>query len=298
MKDLRDLPADHSLDVEAVIAEIKASCAPKTPTAFLMSCPAPAEPKATLRDKNRQQFLEKVGFGNDFDGSLLDEEAAGYAFWFERRPIDEIIVGLRHFGDRRSADYLEDWKRGPGDELEGHIQMVLSEERLAAFRKLVDLLLRLDPDKKPPTISLDDSFLWLLDRRYLGRWWASCRDDLGLDDRTVYMPEGDIKKKRSAGRGQRRGGYARRHGRPPDPMNPTPNAPSSRTPPPATTTLCPPRADEGVAGPVDVLKGLPRNLFVALSGLSAAGSASPPTANSGIPKSSELSVSNPAYPSS
>ena len=51
MKDLRDLPADHSLDVEAVIAEIEALCAPKTPTAFLTSFPAPAEPKATLRDK-------------------------------------------------------------------------------------------------------------------------------------------------------------------------------------------------------------------------------------------------------
>jgi hypothetical protein len=51
MKGLRDLPADHSLDVEAVIAEIEALCAPKTPSAFLMSFPAPAEPKATLRDK-------------------------------------------------------------------------------------------------------------------------------------------------------------------------------------------------------------------------------------------------------
>ena len=181
-------------------------------------------------------------------------------------------------------------------------------QNMAAFRKIVDLVLRLDPDKKPPTISLDDSFLWLLDRRYLGRWWESCRDDLGLDDRAVcmpeglddkavYMPEGDIKKKRSAGRGQRRGGYARRQGRPPDPMNPTPNAPSSRTPPPATTTLCPPGAEEGVAGPVDVLKDLPRNHLFALSGLSAAGNASP-TAKSGIPKSSELSVSNPANPSS
>jgi hypothetical protein len=54
--------------------------------------------------QNRHKFLGKVGFGNDFDGSLLVEEAAGYAFWFEKRPIDEIIVGLRHFGDRRSAD--------------------------------------------------------------------------------------------------------------------------------------------------------------------------------------------------
>jgi hypothetical protein len=248
--------------------------------------------------ENRQKFLDKVGFGNDFDGRLLDEEAAGYVFWFEQRSIDEIIVGLRHFGDKWSADYLEDWKRGPGDELEGRIQMVLREERLAAFRKLVDLLLRLNPDKKPPTIPLDDWFIWLLDRRYLGRWWASCRDDLGLDDRTVYMPEGDIKKKRSGGRGQSRGGYARRHGRPPDPINSAPNAPPSRTPPPATTTLCPPGADEGVAGPVDVLKDLPRNHVFALSGLSATGNASPLTAKSGIPKSSELSVSNPANLSS
>ena len=173
--------------------------------------------------------------------------------------------------------------------------MVLRDERLAAFSKLVDLLLRLNPDKKPPTIPLDDWFIWLLDRRYLGRWWASCRDDLGLDDRAVYMPEGDIKKKRSGGRGQSRGGYARRHGRPPDPINPAPNAPPSRAPPPATTTSRPPGADEGVAGPVGVLKDLPRHLFFALSGLSAAGNASPPTAKSGMPKSSALSVASPAY---
>jgi hypothetical protein len=184
--------------------------------------------------QNRQKFLDKVGFGNDFDGSLLDEEAAGYAFWFEQRPIDEIATGLRHFGDKRPADCLEDWKRGPGDELEGRIQAVLREERLAAFRKLVDLLLRLDPDKKPPTHSLDDSFLWLLDRRYLGRWWASCSDDLGLDDKVVYKPEiepadvpmvvpagepagepeGNLPKKKRTGRTTRSGG-ARRHGRPP-----------------------------------------------------------------------------------
>ena len=31
-------------------------------------------------------------------------------------------------------------------------------------------------------------------KRYLGGWRASCRDDLGLDDRAVYMPEGHIKK--------------------------------------------------------------------------------------------------------
>ena len=116
-------------------------------------------------------------------------------------------MGLRHFGDKRSADYLDDWKRGPGDELEGRIQLVLRDERLAAFRKLVDLLLRLDPDKKPPTISLDDSFLWLLDRRYLGRWWATCRDDLGLDDKVVYK---DCKSKIEPCR------YGQVHGRPPD----------------------------------------------------------------------------------
>ena len=132
---------------------------------------------------------------------------------------------------------------------------------------------------------------------------------------------GEIKKRRY----MKRDGGTRRHGRPPDltlggPFGhseswnmgvypgrgpalisradmiilPPTTPPPSRTPPPATTTLCPPRADEGVAGPVDVLKGLPRNLFSALSGLSAAGNASPPTANSGIPKSSELSVTNPA----
>ena len=82
--------------------------------------------------QNRQKFLGMVGIGSEFDGSLLDEEAAGYEFWFEHRSIDEIIVGLRHFGDKRSADYLEEWKRGPGDELEGRIQMVLREERLGS----------------------------------------------------------------------------------------------------------------------------------------------------------------------
>ena len=40
------------------------------------------------------------------------------------------------------------------------------------------------------------------------------------------------------------------------------------------------------------------NHFVALSGLSAAGSASPETAKSGIPNSSELSAPDPAKPSS
>ena len=141
----------------------------------------------------------------------------------------------------------------------------------------------------------------------------------------VKLEIGKIKKRRY----MKRGDGTRRHGRPPDLtlggsfghieswnmgvypgrgpalisradmiILPPTTPPPSRTPPPATTTFCPPRADEGVAGPVDVLKGLPRNLFVALSGLSAAGNASPPTANSGIPKSSELSVSNPANPSS
>ena len=86
--------------------------------------------------QNQQNFLDKVGFGNDFDGGLLDKEAAGYVFWFEQRSIQEIIVGLRHFGDKRSADYLDDWKRGPGDELEGRIQLVLRDERFAAFRKI------------------------------------------------------------------------------------------------------------------------------------------------------------------
>jgi hypothetical protein len=192
--------------------------------------------------QNRQKFLDKVGFGNDFDGRLLDEEAAGYVFWFEQRSIDEIIVGLHHFGDRRSADYLEDWKRGPGDELEGHIQTVLRDERLAAFGKLVDLLLRLNPDKKPPTIPLDDWFIWILDRRYLGRWWANCRDDLGLDDRAVYKSEGepagepttepdqDRPQKTRTGRTTRSRG-ARRHGRPPDSQGP------STIPPPSAITF-------------------------------------------------------------
>ena len=245
----------------------------------------------------QQKFMEEVGLGNDFDGGLLDTRATGYVLWFELRAIDDIISGLRITGHRMGAEYLENWKEGRRGDSEERVERALREENMAAFRKIVDLVLRLDPDKKPPTISLDDSFLWLLDRRYLGRWWESCRDDLGLDDRAVYMPEGDIKKKSSGGRGQKRG-YARRHGRPPDPITPAPSAPPSRTPPPATTTLCPPEADEGVASPADVLKGLPRNLFVAMSGLSATGNASPPTAKSGLPKSSEFSAPNPACPSS
>ena len=59
------------------------------------------------------------------------------------------------------------------------------------------------------------------------------------------------------------------------------STPPPRTPP-APTTLCPPEADEGVASPVDVLKGLSRNLFAAISGLSAAGNAFPSTAKGGI----------------
>ena len=148
------------------------------------------------------------------------------------------------------------------------------------------------------------------------------RDGAGLDGMVVCKPDiGKIKKRRRV----RRGDGTKRHGRPPD-CGPfghieswnmgvypgrgpalisradmiilTPGTPPSRTPPPATTTLCPPEADEGVASPADVLKGLPRNLFVfALSGLSATGNASPPTAKSGLPKSSELSAPNPANPS-
>ena len=122
---------------------------------------------------------------------------------------------------------------------------------------------------------------------------------------------GEIKKRRYA----KHGDGTRRHGRPPDLTLGRPFGHSESwnmgvypgrgpalisradmiiSPPPATTTLCPPGADEGVAGPVDVLKDLPRNHLFALSGLSAAGNASPPIAKSGIPKSSELSVSNPA----
>ena len=110
----------------------------------------------------------------------------------------------------------------------------------------------------------------------------------------VKLEIGKIKERRY----MKRGDGFRRHGRPPDLTFLAPSAPPpSRTPPPATTTFCPLEADEGVACPVDVLKGLPRNHFVALSGLSAAGNASPPTAKSGIPKSSELPAPNPANPS-
>ena len=111
----------------------------------------------------------------------------------------------------------------------------------------------------------------------------------------VKLEIGKIKKRRY----MKRGDGTRRHGRPPDLTFSAPSAPPpSRTPPPATTTLCPLEADEGVACPVDVLKGLPRNLLFALSGLSATGNASPLTAKSGIPKSPELSAPYPANPSS
>ena len=65
---------------------------------------------------------------------------------------------------------------------------------MAAFNKLTDLCLRLDPDKNPPTHPLDDSacpledsFLWPPDRPYLGRW-GGWRDDIGLVDNVVYKP--------------------------------------------------------------------------------------------------------------
>ncbi len=125
-----------------------------------------------FKDAARQKILEENGFGNEFNGSLIvqsNKNAAGCLFWFERYSIGEIIDGLRRYGDVRAARFLEDWQRGPGRELEELTKKVLEEHRLAAFNKLVNLLLRPDPDKKPPTISLDDS---ALDRKYLGRWWA------------------------------------------------------------------------------------------------------------------------------
>jgi hypothetical protein len=144
------------------------------------------------------------------------------------------------------------------------------------------------------------------------------RENVGLYGMLVRKPEiGMIMKRRYA----KRGDGTRRHGRPPDLTLGRPfefseswnmgvypgrgpalisradmiilSTPPPRTPP-ATTTLCPPEADEGVASPVDVLKGLPRNRFVALSGLSAAGNASSPTAKGGMQESSELSTPNPA----
>ncbi len=70
-----------------------------------------------------------------------------------------------------AAKFLDDWNKSPGDELEETFQRVLKEHRLAAFEKLIDLLFCFNPDKNPPTISLDDTFLWLLNSLYLGRWW-------------------------------------------------------------------------------------------------------------------------------
>ena len=98
-----------------------------------------------------------LGHENGFDGGGLLPEAAGFDFWFEPRSIDVIIVGLRRAGDVISVKFLEEWKQGPGDELGKSAQAVLKEHRLAAFKKLTDLLLRPDPDKNPPTHSLDDS---------------------------------------------------------------------------------------------------------------------------------------------
>jgi hypothetical protein len=96
---------------------------------------------------------------------------------------DELLTEIRRL--RRPRAGSRGARGRPGHESAGAVYDELIKERLAAFSKLVDLLLRLNPDKKRPTIPLDDSFLWLLDRRYLGRWWASCRDDLGLDDKAV-----------------------------------------------------------------------------------------------------------------
>ncbi len=180
----------------------------------------------------RQKFLEEIGFGDEFNGSLIDKNAAGYLFWFERYSIGEIIDGLRRYGDVRAARFLEDWERGPGRELEELTKKVLEEHRLAAFSKLVNLLLRPDPDKKPPTISLDDS---ALDRQYSGRWWADFSDDLGFDDKVVYGPKvmfsGVLDKnqptKKRTGRKTRSGGARQRYGRPSDSQDPTTISPPS-----------------------------------------------------------------------
>ena len=88
---------------------------------------------------------------------MLPEAAAGFDFWFERRSIDDIIDGLRRVGNLLDVEFLEHWKKGPWDELGKTTQAVLKEHRLAAFKKLTDLLLRPDPNKNPPTHSLDDS---------------------------------------------------------------------------------------------------------------------------------------------
>jgi hypothetical protein len=94
-------------------------------------------------------------------------EAAGFDIWFERRSIDDIIDGLRRVGNLLAVEFLEHWKKGPGDEFGKTTQAVLKEHRSTAFKKLTDLLLHPDPDNNLPTHSLDDSaypledsFLW------------------------------------------------------------------------------------------------------------------------------------------
>ena len=182
---------------------------------------------------DREQLLRRVGYDRFFDGGLIWKGAAGFELMFQRRSVFDIIKGLRDYGMRRGADYLENSALKSQRELEGRIQKELKEKRWAAFGRVVDIVLRLNPDKPRPTISLEDSFLWLLDRRYLGRWWASCRDDLGLDDKVVYKPEGEpvgepdrhLPKKKQTGRSTR--GGSRRHGRPPGPTSPTAMPPLS-----------------------------------------------------------------------
>ena len=82
-----------------------------------------------LHDWDWHKFLDKVGFGhkNGFDrGLLLLLEKAGFAFWFEPRPIDVIIAGLRRAGDVISVKFLEEWKQGPGGELGTSAQAVFA----------------------------------------------------------------------------------------------------------------------------------------------------------------------------
>ncbi len=117
-----------------------------------------------------------VGHEYGFDGGLFLPEAAGFDFWFEPRAIDGIIVGKRRVGDLLAVEFLEQWKQGPGDELGKSAQEMLKEHRLAAFKKLTDLIPRPDRDTNPLTYSLgdsafplDDSPLWLLNRPYLGK---------------------------------------------------------------------------------------------------------------------------------
>ena len=99
---------------------------------------------------------------------------------------------------------------------------MLNEHRLAAFKKLTKLIPRPGRDTNPLTHSLDDSafplddsFLWLLNRPYLGGWGGS-RDDNGLVDNVVYKPGaisigGHIKNRLERG-----GGAEQRHRRHPD----------------------------------------------------------------------------------